>query len=51
MTSVSGIALLDLLEHRQAVAVRQPVVEQHEIDALGVLRERLGGGLAPRATR
>ena len=35
-----GIALLDPLEHRQAVAVRQPVVEQHQIDALLALRER-----------
>ena len=40
-----GVALLDLLEDRQAVAVRQLVVEQHEVDAFGVALERRRGGV------
>ena len=44
MTSVSGVALLDFLEHRQTVPVGQPIVEQDQIDAVPALGERLGGG-------
>ena len=35
-----GVRFLDLLEHRQAVAVRQLVIEQDEIDAFGVTLDR-----------
>ena len=44
MTSVSGVALLDAFEHRQAVTVGKPVVEQHQIDTLCAPGQRLGGG-------
>ena len=37
-----GIALLDALQHRQAIAVRQPIVEQHEVDAIRALGEGAG---------
>ena len=33
-----GIRLLDLLQHRQAVRVGQREIEQHEVDAVAVLR-------------
>ena len=42
MTSVSGSASLMLLEDRQAVAVRQLVVEQHEIDPFSVALDGVG---------
>ncbi len=40
-----GVVLLDLLQDRQPVGIRQPVVQQDEIDALVAAGERLGGGL------
>ena len=43
MTSVSGSRSLMRLSTDEAVAVRQPVVEQHQIDAVLALRERAGG--------
>ena len=46
---MSGSRFLDLLQHRQAVGVGQPVVEQDQIDAFAMLLERLGGGCRPRA--
>ena len=47
MTSVSGVGLLDLLQHRQAVGVGQLIVEQDEVDAApakrsSASRRRLG---------
>ena len=38
------VVLLDLLEHREAVGVRQAEIEQHEIHAFAMALERLGGG-------
>ncbi len=40
-----GIGFLDLLQHREAVGIWQPVVEQHQVDPFAVLLERLGGRL------
>ena len=48
ITSVSASASLMLLEHREAVAVRQLVIEQHEIDAFGVALERRLRASRPR---
>ena len=41
-----GVALLDLLEHRQAVAIRQLVIEQDEIDALARARSSASAAVA-----
>ena len=40
-----GIGFLDLPQHRQAVGVGQPVVEQHQVDPFVMLLERFGGRL------
>ena len=45
-----GIGLLDLLQDRQAVGVGQPVVEQHEIDALA-LRSSASAAVSASRTR
>ena len=37
-----GIGLLDLLEDRQAVGIRQPIVEQHQIGAFPMALDGLG---------
>jgi hypothetical protein len=38
-----GIGALDLLEDVEAVAVRQFVIEEHEVDAFAKPLERIGG--------
>ena len=44
ITSASGSAILDAPQDVEPVAVRQLVVEQHEVDALLEAVERFGGG-------
>ena len=44
MTSVSGSVSLICLSTVSPSASGRPIVEQHEIDAVAMLRDRVGGG-------